>query len=62
MSISTGHLWFALFFAIAFAVIIGIAYRQDLKVHRRNYKQSWKIVLAIGVLLTLFLAIKRWLL
>ncbi len=53
---STGQLIFALFFVIAFIIIIAISYRKDIKKHKIYYKGSFKILLIfIAAIGTLFL-------
>lgn len=53
---STGQLIFALLFAIAFIAIIVYSYKQDKKLHTKNYKGvQWIAGAFIAFILTLFL-------
>ena len=59
--ITRGHIYFAIGFIIAFAIILVFVYLRDLKSHRKNYKNSWKIIVLVAVLFVLFLFFKNWL-
>ncbi len=43
---TSGQLQFAIFFIIAFTIIIVIMYRKDLNLHRKYYKNRLWILLA----------------
>ncbi len=45
---SQGQWMFALFFVIAFAIVMVISYRKDAKLHKKYYK--WSILILIGFL------------
>tara|TARA_R100001369_G_scaffold69870_1_gene97555 strand:+ start:620 stop:805 length:186 start_codon:yes stop_codon:yes gene_type:complete len=46
---SKGQLIFGLLFFIVFAVIIGVQYRKDLRLHKKYYKGSlWVLLAFIG--------------
>ncbi|MDO1499938.1 hypothetical protein Q2T40_07325 [Winogradskyella maritima] len=46
---TTGQLVFGLLFFIVFAIIIGVQYRKDLKLHKRYYKGTiWVLLAFIG--------------
>ena len=49
---SNGQLIFGILFALVFAVFIFLAYKKDLKLHRKHYKGSvWVLIAFIGFLL-----------
>jgi len=52
MEFKTGQIIFALFFIIAFAVMLIYTYRKDLKLHKKYYKKVW-LVLVIVILVML---------
>ena len=55
---SNGQLIFGILFAIVFAVIIFLAYRKDLKLHRKYYKGSVWVLLAFIAFIAMIAAIK----
>jgi preprotein translocase subunit SecE len=59
--ITRGHIYFAIVFIIVFAIILVFVYLKDLKTHRKNFKNSWKVILLVAVLFVLFLFFKNWL-
>ncbi len=48
---STGQQFFALFFILAFAVLLIWSYRKDLKLHKKYYKNVW--IVGLGILLVI---------
>ena len=49
---SNGQLIFGILFALVFAVLIFLAYRKDIKLHRKYYKGSvWVLIAFIGFIL-----------
>ena len=53
---STGQLLFAVFFVIAFALVIFWTYRKDRDMHKRNYKGvKWVGIVFVIFVLALFL-------
>ncbi|MCK8481577.1 hypothetical protein [Psychroserpens algicola] len=49
---SNGQLIFGILFAIAFAIIIYLAYRKDLKIHKKYYRGSvWVLIAFIAFIL-----------
>jgi hypothetical membrane protein len=52
MEFKTGQIIFALFFIIAFVVMLIYTYRKDLKLHKKYYKKVW-LVLVIVILVML---------
>lgn len=53
---TTGQLIFALFFVLAFTILIILAYRKDKKLHLKNYKGSiWVLVGFISFIIILFI-------
>jgi hypothetical protein len=59
--ITKGHIYFAIAFIIVFAIVLVVVYLKDMKLHRKNYKNSWKIILIVAILFVLFLFFKNWL-
>ena len=51
MEFSSGQLYFALFFIVAFIAMLVYSYRKDLKLHRIYYKKVWLVLLIIIVVL-----------
>ena len=50
---STGQLIFAALFVVVFAIIIGISYKKDKKLHKKNYQGvKW-----VGIFFTIFIII-----
>ena len=46
---SNGQLIFGLLFFIVFAIIIGVQYRKDLKLHKKHYKGTiWVLIAFVG--------------
>ncbi len=53
---STGQLIFAILFFIAFVIIISIMYRKDKKLHKKNYRGVfWVLIGFIGFFVLLLL-------
>ncbi|WP_299336054.1 hypothetical protein [uncultured Psychroserpens sp.] len=55
---TNGQLIFGILFAIAFAIIIFMAYRKDLKLHRKYYKGSVWVLIAFIAFLVMIATIK----
>lgn len=55
---SNGQITFGILFFIVFAIIIGIMYRKDLKLHKRFYAGSIWILIAFIAFILLIAAIK----
>ncbi len=55
---SNGQLIFGILFAIVFAVIIFIAYRKDLKLHRKYYRGSIWVLIAFVAFILMIATIK----
>ncbi|NNK82770.1 MAG: hypothetical protein HKO92_06580 [Flavobacteriaceae bacterium] len=58
---SQGQITFGILFAIAFIIIIVIAYRKDLKLHKKYYKGSFWVLLAFIAFIGMIAAIKFFL-
>jgi len=58
---SQGQITFGILFAIAFIIIIAIAYRKDLKLHKKYYKGSFWVLLAFIAFIGMIAAIKFFL-
>ncbi|OCB75499.1 hypothetical protein LPBF_07810 [Flavobacterium crassostreae] len=60
---SQGQLLFAGCFFITFVIAISIAYRKDIKIHKKFYKGNYKILLGflffIGILFLIKILSKR---
>jgi hypothetical protein len=53
---STGQIYFAIFFVIAFITTMIFVYRRDLKMHKLYFKGSYKIIFVfIAFIATLFI-------
>jgi 4-amino-4-deoxy-L-arabinose transferase-like glycosyltransferase len=48
---SKGQQVFALFFIIAFAILLIWSYRKDIKLHKKYYKNVW--VVGLGIILVI---------
>ncbi len=58
---SNGQIIFGILFAIAFAIVLTLAYRKDKKLHQKYYKGSvWVLILFISFIL-MIAAIKYFL-
>lgn len=56
---TTGRVLFTIFFIIAFVVIMIYAYRKDLKINRRYFPKSYRIIIGIVLIfIVLFLIVK----
>jgi len=55
---SKGQLIFGVLFGIAFIILLIIAYRKDLKIHRKYYKGSVWVLIAFIAFLLMITAIK----
>jgi hypothetical protein len=55
---SKGQIVFGIIFAIVFIIILIIAYRKDLKLHKRYYKGTIWILLAFIAFIAFIAAIK----
>jgi len=51
---SKGQLIFAALFVIAFTISMIWSYRKDIKIHRKHYKNTFIIVIAIFLIITIF--------
>ncbi|HLV53080.1 MAG TPA: hypothetical protein VKY29_03605 [Cryomorphaceae bacterium] len=58
-NITRGHFLFAAIALIAFAVVMVVAYRKDLKKIGVHYKKAWMIVLGIAVIYFLIVMLNR---
>jgi uncharacterized membrane protein YhaH (DUF805 family) len=58
---STGQWMFALFFTIAFVVIMIYSYRRDLKLHKKYYKGSFWVLIGFLVFIALLVCAKSFL-
>ena len=52
---STGQIIFAALFAVVFIIIIGLSYKKDKNLHKKNYKGvKWILVLFATFIILLF--------
>ena len=58
---STGQMIFALFFVIAFVIIIVYSYRKDKKLHKKYYGGSFWVLLCFIAFVLILMAIKTYL-
>ncbi|MGY6649947.1 hypothetical protein [Wenyingzhuangia sp. IMCC45574] len=56
---STGQIYFAIFFIIAFTSAMIWSYRKDLKLHKIHYKNAAITVFALGILITVAFVMVR---
>ena len=57
---SKGQIIFGVLFFIVFAIVIGYAYRKDLKLHKRFYSGSIWVLLAFIAFIAFIVAIKSF--
>lgn len=55
---STGQLVFAALFVIVFVVVLIFMYRQDLDLHKKYYKGSYRILIAFLAFIAILFVIK----
>ncbi len=58
---SSGQWVFVIFFVVAFVITMLLAYRRDLKVHRKHYKGTVWVLLGFIAFMTLLVLIKKYL-
>ena len=51
---SKGQLIFAAFFVIAFTIAMVWSYRKDIKIHKKHYKNTFVVVIALFLIITIF--------
>ena len=51
---SKGQLIFAAFFVIAFTIAMVWSYRKDIKIHKKHYKNTFLVVIAIFLIIAIF--------
>jgi len=51
---SKGQLIFAAFFIIAFTLLMIWSYRKDIKIHKKYYKNTFIIVIALFLVIAIF--------
>ncbi len=54
MTITKGHIIFAIVFAVVFLLVIAFLYMKDMKLHQKYYKGASKVVLAVIVIVLIF--------
>ena len=58
---STGQMIFALFFVIAFVIIMIISYLKDKNLHKKYYKGSFWVLVGFIAFILILMAIKTYL-
>ena len=58
---TTGQLVFAAFFVVVFIVAIVYVYRKDIKLHKKYYKGSYKVLLGFLAFIIILFFIKTYL-
>jgi len=51
---SKGQLIFAVFFVIVFTMAMVWSYRKDIKIHKKYYKNSFIVIIAIFLIIAIF--------
>ncbi len=51
---SKGQLIFAAIFTIAFVILMVWSYKKDIKIHKRHYKNTYILVIAIFLIIVIF--------
>jgi uncharacterized membrane protein len=51
---SKGQLIFAVFFIIAFTIAMIWSYRKDIKIHKKHYKNTFLVIIAIFLIIAIF--------
>ncbi|MDP3312889.1 hypothetical protein [Lutibacter sp.] len=49
-----GQLIFAAFFIVAFTLLMIWSYRKDIKIHKKHYKNTYLIVIALFLIVAIF--------
>lgn len=51
---SKGQLIFAVLFVIAFTILMIWSYRKDIKIHKKYYKNSFIVIIAVFLIIAIF--------
>lgn len=51
---SKGQLIFAVFFIITFSIAMVWSYRKDIKIHKKHYKNTYLIIIALFLIVAIF--------
>lgn len=51
---SKGQLIFAAFFVVAFTIAMVWSYRKDIKIHKKHYKNTFLLVIALFLIIAIF--------
>jgi cytochrome bd-type quinol oxidase subunit 1 len=51
---SKGQLIFAALFVIAFTILMIWSYRKDIKIHKKHYKNSFVVIIAVFLIIAIF--------
>ena len=54
---SKGQLIFAVIFVIAFIILMIWSYRKDIKIHKKYYKNTFIILIAVFLIMAMFILI-----
>lgn len=55
---TTGQIYFALFFIVVFVAAMIYVYRKDLKLHKKYYKGSYKILIGFLAFIAILFLVK----
>lgn len=58
MIFSQGQIIFALCFILGFSILIYLSYKRDSKLHKKNYKDLWSVVIGFVAFFTLLILLK----
>lgn len=51
---SKGQLIFAALFVIAFTILMIWSYKKDIKIHKKHYKNSFIVIIAVFLIIAIF--------
>ena len=58
---TTGQIVFAILFFVAFVIFVSLSYKKDRKLHRKEYKGSFWILIGFIVFVAILFGIKYYL-
>ncbi|ALM50269.1 hypothetical protein AMR72_16080 [Flavobacterium psychrophilum] len=57
---TSGQIYFAIFFIVVFVIAMIYVYRKDLKLHKKHYKGTYKILIAFLTFIALLFVLKAY--
>jgi len=57
---TSGQIYFAIFFIIVFVIAMIYVYRKDVKLHKKYYKGTYKILIAFLTFIALLFVLKAF--